>query len=226
MFPLNQIMEKSLLPVAGRPVVRHIIENLTQPEVAKHLRKITICCLSKFKKQFEHEFRDMPSLKIQTFQYPVGTAATLYEAANGSASSEWVMVHYADCMLDLDYDKLISTLEFADSKTHGIIAVTGKVKHDYSEVTVIGKSHGLGRVAVFKEKPEISSLTWTGVALFRIRKMMEHYIGLPQSDIAMDVFPQMIEETALKAHVFDGYWYDVGNLNSYRKVCSLYDGEK
>jgi glucose-1-phosphate thymidylyltransferase len=223
MFPLSQIMEKSLLPVDGKPVIRHIVDKLKK---SKNIDQIYIAVLVKHLKQFKHEFRDLKKkVTLIPLLFPKGTAVTLYDAANGKARSEWVLVHYADCMLDLNYDELINTLEFVDSKTHGVIAVTGKIKHDYSEVTVIGKAHGLGRVAVFKEKPEIASLTWTGVGLFRIRKLMEHYIGLPESDIAFDVFPQMIEETALKAHVFDGYWFDVGNLNSYRKVCSMFNGE-
>ena len=46
---------------------------------------------------------------------------------------------------------------------------------------------------------------------------------IDSQDFAFDIFPQMIKAEKLKAYPYNGYWYDLGNLNSYRKVCALYD---
>lgn len=218
MFPLSQIMEKSLLPVNGRPVIRHIIENLTVPEVAKHIRKITICCLTKFKKQFEHEFRDMPSIEILRYDTPSGTFGTWWQALD-DFTSEWSMIHYADCLTEIDYNHFIEEI---DPKYDGIIAVTNSVKHDYSLVRFDKENKD---IYDFIEKPGIN-YTWSGIGLFNTHSLEKEYNGYKKLDFAFDIFPQMILTRKLKAYPYNGYWYDVGNLNSYRKVCSMMDGEK
>jgi len=227
MFPLSQIMEKSLLPVDGKPVIRHIIENLTQPEVAKHLRKITICCLSKFKKQFEHEFRDMPSIEFKTFTAPMGTVNTTIFFEDFHTSSKYIMVHYADCLTEIDYVDFISSFfnRCDIDKYDGSIAVTNQVKHDYSEVDVYPATL---KVTGFYEKPQIKNYTWSGIGLFHMENLMENYnINYMKSmDFAFDIFPNMIEEDRLIAYPYNGYWYDMGNLNSYRKVCNQFDNEE
>lgn len=231
MFPMNQIMEKSLLPVNGKPVVRHIIENLTQPEVAKHLRNITICCLTKFKKQFEHEFRDMPSIQFQEFDEPVGTFFTWLDTAavhyGKNITTEWSMVHYADCLTDIDYSDFISDI---DPNYHGLIAVTKNVKHDYSEVKLSNNviNTTTARVTEFREKPQLTNYTWSGIGLFNTKQVEDYldYIDLGEGrkyDFAFDVFPLMIKEKKLKAYLYTGDWYDMGNLNSYRKVCEMFN---
>lgn len=241
MFPLSSIMEKSLLPVDGKPVIRIIVDNLTKPEVAKHLRKITICCLSKFKKQFEHEFRDMPSIEFKEFDKPCGTATTLYESMY-KGSSEWIMVHYADCITEIDYVKFIRQIPKM-RKSDGIIAVTNKVKHDYSEV-VLQDGSKYNKVWTFKEKPQLNNYTWSGIAIFKTKPFLKTADSLwnkycetspiasamqlmtkqkPYYDIAFDIFPQMIKLNSLSAFPYNGEWYDVGNLNSYRKLCEIYN---
>lgn len=216
MFPLNQIMEKSLLPINGKPCIRYIVDNLTQPEVAKHIRRIIICCLTKFKKQFEHEFRDMPSIIIHDFLGPLGTFSTWWQILD-RYQNEWSMVHYADCLTEIDYDKFISQI---DDFYDGIIAVTNNVKHDYSEVRFV-KDESL-RVYDFIEKPKIS-YTWSGIGLFKNKNLEGAFNGYKHLDFAFDIFPKMIEAKKLKAYPYNGYWYDVGNLNSYRKVCAMYN---
>ena len=229
MFPLNQIMEKSLLPVNGKPVIRHIVENLTQPEVAKHLRKITICCNIKFKKQFEHEFRDMPNIKFDLTRTANGTHTAWkymiwhqgYLGYKTRNITEWSMVHYADCLTDINNADFILKI---NNEFDGLIAVTNTVKHDYSEVICISPDRDLPirNVNSFYEKPKISNYTWSGIGLFKtekVEKLGEDRSGI---DFAIDIFPQMIEQRKLKAYPYNGFWYDVGNLNSYRKVFEMF----
>jgi NDP-sugar pyrophosphorylase family protein len=228
MFPLNSIMEKSLLPVNGKPVIRHIIENLTVPEVARHLRKITICCLNKFKKQFEHEFRDMPSLEIMGFEKPLGTATTLVDAlhyeTNHNNPDEWIMVHYADCITDLDYSNFLKS-KMTNDEIDGIIAVTDTIHHDYSEVVLSLKEHFTAPILVheFNEKPKLGYHSWTGIALLRTGAFLANMVGSENKDIAQNYFPILVQDKKLEAFATHAKWYDVGNLNSYRKVCEMFN---
>ena len=209
-------MEKSLLPVDGKPVCRYIVDNLRRCE---NIGKITILCLTKFKKQFEHEFRDIPSIKIEEMLSPLGTFTTFYAfTPSHEKHSEWVMVHYADCMTEIDYDDFISKI---DEKYDGMIAVTNTVKHDYSEVAFTID----GVVQDFVEKPNLINYSWSGIGLFHVGHMHTgyRYTAPGPMDFAFDIFPQMIEQKKLKAYPYNGFWFDMGNLNSYMKVCALYD---
>jgi NDP-sugar pyrophosphorylase family protein len=218
MFPLSQIMEKSLLPVDGKPVIRHIVDKLKE---CKQVGGIHICCLDKFSKQFQHEFRDS-TIEIIEFEKPEGTYTTWFSALYETDvyNSEWSMVHYADCLTEINYDDFISKI---DERFDGVIAVTNTVKHDYSEVIF----HPDNKIIGFYEKPQISNYTWSGIGLFNTNNVMEFYNEHDGQDFAFDIFPKMINQYKLKAYPYQGVWYDMGNLNSYRKVCAQYNnGEK
>lgn len=214
MYPLNQIMEKSLLPVDGKPVVRIIANKLIDvPEI----EDIYICCLTKFRKQFEHEFRDLP-VKIVPIRKPVGTFDTWFYSYIGQKVSKHCMVHYADCFTDINYSDFINGMSNAYG---GFIAVTNKVKHDYSEVFFQVDN----RVVKFNEKPRILNHTWSGIGIFDTDYLHSLYTFKKKQDFAFDIFPKMIKQELLYVYLYDGDWMDVGNLNSYRKICEKFNGE-
>lgn len=226
MYPLNQIIEKSLLPVDGKPVIRHIVDNIYRQLKHKQLLfrvgKITICCLNKYYKQFLHEFRDMKEVSILPFKEPMGTFDTFFLASLHEDVTKWVMVHYADCMTDINYRNFVYNLRDESSASYdGIIAITSTVQHDYSEVDFDIMTD---YVTEFHEKPRVNNYTWSGIGLFHKRNLHLNYMRKGKdTDFAFDIFPQMIAKKKLKAYTYSGYWMDVGNLNSYRKVCELYD---
>lgn len=225
MFPINSILEKSLLPVNGKPVIRHIVDNLVNSGT---VRELTITCLDKFRKNFEHEFRDVSiPTRIHSVHNPLGTFGTFLDTYNSFSGyerayklSEYIMVHYADCFTKINYQDFVSQI---DKKVDGIIAVTNKVKHDYSEVMLGRRSKA---VLKFNEKPTISNYTWSGIGIFNGRNLVTKYEKSFDTDFAFDIFPQMIEKNKLNAYQYHGEWFDMGNLNSYRKVCSMFNGEK
>lgn len=222
MFPISAILEKSLLPINGKPCIRHIVDKL---KLCKSVGEIHIHCLKKFENQFMHEFRDVEEVGILSFDKPIGTYNTWYLGAEGS--TEYCMVHYADCITNIDYNDFISGFfkrcDF--DKYDGIIAVTDAVRHDYSLVEVYPATL---RVEAFYEKPHIGGYTWSGIGLFNTERLENYYDGNPSDsrDFAFDIFPQMIKQEKLIAYPYHGQWMDVGNLNSYMKMCKAYEEGK
>lgn len=208
-------MEKSMLPVDGKPVIRYIFDNLRK---SKNIGKICICCLNRFAKQFRHEFRDT-DVDFIFFPEPLGTARTVM-AINGN-EDEYIMIHYADCMTDINYDEFIKNCDF--QKYDGIIAVTDTVKSDYGEVII-----GHNKVFQFNEKPVLPYHTWSGILVInkkKLRQIWNEIDGdkLDYNDIAYNIFPAMVCKEKLGAYNYGGFWADVGNLNSYRKMCEKYN---
>lgn len=213
MWPLNSIMEKSMLPVDGKPVIRHIYDNLRK---SKNIGRIFICCLNKFAKQFKHEFRDTDADFI-FFAEPLGTARTVMEITQDR--DEYIIVHYADCMTDINYDEFVKNY---DIEFDGMIAVTDTVRSDYGQVDV-----GKNRVFKFIEKPVLPFATWAGILIVNQKKFREVWKEidgdkLDYNDIAYNIFPHMVKNEKLGAYNYHGFWADVGNLNSYRKVCESF----
>lgn len=216
MFPLNVVMEKSLLPINGKPVVRHIVDKIVESGVA---RNIGIVCLDKFRKNFEHEFRDL-EVKIISSPEPVGTFNTWVDALKQveiARTTDYVMVHYADCVTEIDYKEFIKSIECGKD---GIIAITNTVKHDYSEVVIHEPTN---QVRGFWEKPEIAGYTWSGIGIFKKDVFLKYKRKDIGTDFAYDIFPQMIKKEELNSYVYHGFWADVGNLNSYMKVVKSYE---
>ena len=228
MWPFNVVMEKSLLPINGKPVVRHLVENLKKSPLIKN---ILIGVLDKFRPNFEHEFRDVPDIKIISFPEPVGTASTVIDVIDNTG--KFLLIHYADCVTDINYTDFIYTcLEHKKEWTDAIIAITNNVKHDYSEVVINDKPYyGLYDVEAFYEKPKLPTWTWSGIALINQLAFYNIWrlIGETYSDyqdIATHIFPKMIEFKRLEAYAYNGVWWDVGNLNSYMKVVEMYKNKK
>ena len=77
------------------------------------------------------------------------------------------------------------------------------------------------RVVVIKEKPYLNHNTWMGVAVmdsFVLKYLKEG------DDIAGDLIPTVIMNHPDKVigYVFDSEWYDVGNLEHWRRVNEAY----
>lgn len=222
MWPLNSLIEKSLLPIDGKPAIRHIYDNLRK---SKSIGRIFICCLNKFAKQFKHEFRDTDA-EFCFFENPLGTARTIIQITENK--DENIMIHYADCMTDIDYDAFISLSHNYEESYDGMIAVTDTVKSDYGAVMLSNHTFPTSRVTEFSEKPVLPYNTWSGILIINQKKywdVWEEINGnrLDYNDIAYNIFPYMVEKGKLGAYNYHGFWADVGNLNSYRKVCELYN---
>lgn len=224
MFPLTHFLNKHLLHLGGKPVIRIIADRLAPVIPPKN---ITIVCNKKDERDYKWEFRDMP-VSFQTFeggQEMIGTArqfaGTLLSDGDTMSHNGDVLLHYGDTITDLDYREF--TKRWIDYKmdAFGMLAVTKNIKHDYSQVNFDDINH---RITKIIEKPELSFPSWTGIGIFSGRKIKDEVLeymkeneGAAETvDLAYHIFPRMVEKRSLIAYEYTGRWFDVGNLRSYR----------
>ena len=227
-FPYSDITEKSMLPIAGKPIIRIIVERLLKSKICMS-GEITICCLGKHIQNFQHEFRDIPGIKYSPKVDAIGTASHYYYAAEIEQKlpvDEYVMVHYADCLTDLNYQQFATS--WSHDKVNGLLFVTKNVRHEYSEVQTYGLSESTHRmVEAFVEKPKMAYNTWTGIAVFRhgaIKAAVGDRILGKQIDFGHDVIPAILKtQGALYAYQTDDAWWDVGTAHNYRKLREMAD---
>lgn len=150
-----------------------------------------------------------------------------------------IMVHYGDIITDLDYVELVNYWEAYRNKhtanldssvissIKGMVAATSNIRHDYSSLEI---DSGNRLVCGITEKPKLTMPSWTGIGIFDTKRIMTllasriSWISIADSytptflDFAYDILPNMAKNGELAAFLYDGEWFDIGNLNSYNKL--------
>jgi len=145
-------------------------------------------------------------------------------AAHGSRE---VLVLSGDQLYQMDYRQLQET--HRRSGADATLAVI-PVARDKTAAFGILKVDQAGRIVHFEEKPAASRLddleseipgkgrgflASMGIYLFR-REALERAIADQQLvDFGRDVIPKAIQSMKVQAHLFEGYWEDVGTIGSY-----------
>ena len=213
MQPLTQFIPKCLLPLNGKPVSRHIIEQLWQ----EGYEDIILCINQQFQQQFQHEFRDV-DIEFSITESPMGTAGEVYYALKKYPTNDSFMIIYADDLTTLNHKKMWEA--HIHNNAVATIAVTKNVPLDVGIVKIEG-----ARAIVFKEKPLIKDLgledsyVWIGTAIFdsSLQSLFQ-----PKKDIAQDILPSLIKDAKVHAFISESLWLDIGTLSHYKRALGVF----
>jgi len=209
--PLTSNCPKPMLPLANRPMMEHIIELLKSHGIDEIV--VTVAFLAN---QIRNYFGDGSEFGVKmvyaTEEQPLGTAGSVRNAMD--VLTERFLVISGDVLTDLDLTKII---EFHEKQ--GAMATIGLVAVDNPLEFGIVITHEDGSIERFLEKP-----TWGQVfsdtintGIFVLEPEIFDYIpaGRPV-DFSSEVFPALLADgKPLYGHVAEGYWEDVGTLESY-----------
>lgn len=150
-----------------------------------------------------------------------GTADAIYQNLHFIAMSDpdYVLVLSGDHIYSMDYSKMIEAHK--QNCAEATIAVIRVPREEASRFGIMNTSED-GRIGEFEEKPKNpkSNLASMGIYLFStkfLRKYLEDDAKLRNSshDFGKDVIPAMLRDRArLFAYPFEGYWKDVGTIES------------
>jgi glucose-1-phosphate adenylyltransferase len=155
-----------------------------------------------------------------------------------------VLILSGDQLYRMDYQQMLET--HRTSKADVTIAVLPVAKKAIAELGLVRVAE-TGRVAGFVEKPnrDVDSdpfrlpagwldhfgieakgrdyLANMGIYVFN-REFLEKILSMPikgtepPTDFGKDVFPHICESKHIHAHVFDGFWEDLGTIKAYHEV--------
>lgn len=244
MTPYSTIMEKCMLPLGGKPIIRIIVDKIIASRIC-HPEDIIISVLEKNVPMFKHEFRDT-GVNISGIAISPTTATHyLYASAvNHINMHEDVLVHYADNIADIDYLKLLN--EYYDALSQDIFfmaAATKLIKHDYSliqyESEMVQSLEWLRRntdnrrffnmATKFIEKPYITDPSWMGILFAKNHALRDEIAetkvdcNTNDVDFGFDVLPHLANRKKLAIYIYDGEWFDVGNTIAYHKLIKRYE---
>ena len=134
-------------------------------------------------------------------------------------SPEYLLVLSGDHIYKMDYDKMLDYhKEMNADATIAVIEVPMKEASRFG----IMNTDGDGRIVEFEEKPEHpkSNLASMGIYIFKWKLIRQYLIddgNDPESehDFGKNIIPRMLEDgRKMYAYSFDGYWRDVGTIDS------------
>jgi mannose-1-phosphate guanylyltransferase/phosphomannomutase len=210
--PLTTRVPKPLLPVAGTPIIDHVMRLLSRHGVTETV--LTVHYLSALLRSYlgdgsEHNM----ALSYVSEDCPMGTAGSVRNAA-AMLRGEPFLVVSADAVTDLDLTSLIA--EHRRSGSLVTVALARSAAPVDFGVPVVRED---GSVERFVEKPSwgqvLSDLVSTGIYVME-PEVLEHISTDGAQDWSSDVLPALVAGGArIGTWVTDAYWEDVGDLPAY-----------
>ncbi len=151
-----------------------------------------------------------------------------------AAKTEHVLILSGDHLYRMDYREI-----FNRHVESGADATVSVIKVPRKEVTGLGVLYadGEGQIRTFREKPSATEditdvlpplslrqawglgdedyLVNMGVYLFRFDALREALADPKNVDFGKDILPRMVAEKKVMAHHFDGFWRDIGTIESF-----------
>lgn len=134
-------------------------------------------------------------------------------------SPEYILILSGDHIYKMDYDKMLDAHKA--NNADATIAVLPVPMKEASRFGIMNTDEN-GKIVEFEEKPEKpkSNLASMGICIFnwkQLRKALTADMKNPDSshDFGKDIIPNFLNEgKALYAYKFEGYWKDVGTIDS------------
>ncbi|MBQ7792101.1 MAG: glucose-1-phosphate adenylyltransferase [Clostridia bacterium] len=162
-----------------------------------------------------------PYLAGATGEWYKGTANAIYQNLHflDQYDPEYVLVLSGDHIYKMDYAKMLQYHKEKDADL--TIAVLNVTMEEASRFGILNTNPDLS-VYEFEEKPAQPKSTNAsmGIYIFNYKKLKEYLIKDEQNpessnDFGKDVIPAMLNDKCkLFAYPFDGYWKDVGTIDS------------
>lgn len=150
-----------------------------------------------------------------------GTADAIYQNISflDQYDPEYVLILSGDHIYKMDYDDMLDA-----HKEKGASATIAVLNVGLEEASRFGimNAHKDGTIYEFEEKPEKpkSTLASMGIYIFTYKDLRKYLIDDAKvkdsaHDFGMNIIPMMLnDDKKLYAYEFDGYWKDVGTVES------------
>lgn len=218
MRPFTYEMPKAMIPVSGRPVLEHIIENLRRFDVRE-----LIISIGHQGKKIKHHFGDGTKFGVKiTYldqgKSETGTAAPIAQAKK-LIGNQTFLVYYGDVLANIDIDDMVD-FHLSNNGLATMALTSVNKSSDWGAVRVQGS-----RVYSFLEKPaerkDLSNVINGGIYIFE-PEIFEYLKDAKR--LEKDVFPKLVEQRKLFGYMFAGKWFDVGDPEIYKQAVKEWKG--
>ena len=232
MYPLTENTPKSLLNVAGKPIIEHIIEKLWQ---IGFIDKTYIVTNDKFELDFNNWLKkfeaDRPIEIIndgtKSNESRLGALGDVHYAITKKNIDSEIIVIAGDNLFEFPLDDAV---HFFKKRKSNVIVLTDVKDFD------LAKHYGIVEVRYnvivnFEEKPisPKSTLASTGIYLFQKKTidLIKKYIAQGNNPDKTGSFIEWLHKRdTIYAYVTDKKWHDIGSIEQLEKADRYYRRNK
>ena len=230
LYPLTKDQPKPLLPVGGRPILDYLLEKVVE---LPGIDKIYLVTNDRFHPHFRQWAKNRSGAELEIEVASDGTRNEEERlGAIGDLSFVIQKFRLRDNLGVFAGDNLFhfSLKDFADfavsNRPHVSLGVVDLKKARLASQYGIARLGADGRVVEFLEKPKQppSTLASTGIYWFPKESIdfLDRYIQEGHNaDRLGDYMAWLVKADRLYAYRFEGDWFDIGDLDSYRKADCL-----
>ena len=222
--PLTKYIPKPLVPIANRPVMDILFENLSKIGITDVICNTYYMADKIIERYSENNYGlNFNYIKESALS---GTAGGLKKCQFFFDKDSSFLVMSGDGLSNADLKKGIEI-----HKKSNAIATIGIKQISLDEVQNFGVvvTDNDGFISEFQEKPAIdkakSNFINTGIYIFNY-KIFDYIPENTFYDFAKDVFPKLLVEHAINTFAVNEYWSDIGTLDQYiQSTWDLFNGD-
>nr|MCU0535287.1 sugar phosphate nucleotidyltransferase [Hydrococcus sp. Prado102] len=213
--PLTCDLPKPMVPILNRPIAEHIINLLKRHSITE-----VIATLHYLPDIMRDYFQDGSEFGVEmTYsvedEQPLGTAGCVKNIAE--LLNDTFLVISGDSITDFD---LQAAIAFHKEKGSKATIILTRVPNPIEFGVVIADKDG--RIRRFLEKPSTSEIfsdtVNTGTYILE-PEVLEYLPENEECDFSKDLFPLLLlKDEPIYGYVAEGYWCDVGHLDTYREA--------
>jgi len=210
--PLTDATPKPLLPIQGKPIIEHAIENFKKHNITDIILSIGYMS-DKIKEYFGDGSKWDVNISYCIEDKPLGTGGAIKKAAEGIKDDMFLAIN-GDNLAGFDWTDIINSHNRNNAQvTLSLFPV--------EDVTQFGIAELDGEIILnFIEKPTIeeapSNLNNAGgyVISLAVLKMLPEGV----SSIERDLFEKLVKDGTVFSHQHNGQWFPTDTLEKYTKA--------
>ncbi len=230
LYPLTKDRAKPLLPIAGKPIIDYSTAAMDAVREIDHVYLVT-------NSRFSASFREWAGERKKSMRAPIeviddgtvsdddklGAIGDIRFVIEREKIDDDLLVVLGDNLFDLDLKDIVRFFREKGTTVAAYDVRTKEAAKLYGIVAVDRSS----RVVDFLEKPPDppSTLAAIGMYLFP-REKLKLFRVYEEEGNKMDApgyyIKWLYQREAVYAYAFSGIWYDIGDLEMYRKAEALY----
>lgn len=234
LHPLTKDQPKPLLPVAGKPIIEYI---LAQINTIEQIDTTYIITNNKFyhhflnwAKNYQHELSPHKKIEVlndgtTTNENRLGSIGDIQFVISKKSIDEDLLVVAGDNLFDFDLKKFIA---YFFEKNSNVICTYHIDSMEMLRRTGVIQIDANNLVIDFEEKPRHPKSNLGVPAIYIYKKdtleLFHQYLAESNNPDAPGYFNIWLhKKTPVYAYFFQGNRYDIGNLESYKKVNQIYE---
>lgn len=211
--PYTLEIPKPLLPVQGKPILEHLINQLKKNGIEE-----IILCIGYLGKKIKEHFDDGKKFGI-TIKYSeekesLGTGGALAQIQKQIEHDTFLVIH-ADVVTNLSFFDLIDFHQ----KESGLATVALTTENHPTQFGQL-KLHGTKLVNFYQKDNDVglkSHLIHCGIYVFE-PDIFKFFPKKQKSFSLEDVIETLITKQQVNGFVFEGQWFDVGTTENYERA--------